>query len=114
MEEQNPVFNVFYRDFVHDVGISSANPEPLPRDRLVPLAEKLLTDEDNYLGVVDSSETILQLYRSDEDTLVVELIYPKSEGCMQKKLSQQQAMDLLAGLPEVFAEDLLPGATYIG
>lgn len=114
MENGNSVVNVFYRDFVHDVGISSTSPEPLPRDRLVPLAEKLLTCEDNYLGIVDRNDTVLQLYRHDDQTMVVELIFPKSSGCMQIKCSHQTAMVLLAELPDVFPEDLLPGAVYIG
>lgn len=114
MDTNNPFFNVFYRDFTHDVGISSAAPEPLARDRLAPLAEKLLTSEDNYLGIVDGSDTVLQLYQSDEQTIVVELIYPKSSGCMQLRISRQNAMLLLSELPEIFPEDLLPGAAYIG
>lgn len=106
-------FRLFYCDFGHDVSISSANPEPLAADRLVPLAEQLLAGEDNYLGVVDANETILQFYLSGKK-LVVELIYPNSSGILQLKLPVDEGLELLGSLPDEFTEELLPGATYIG
>ncbi len=111
MEER--CFSVFYCDFVHDASISSANPEPLATDRLVPLAEHLLAAEDNYLGVVDKQENILQFYRSGRQ-MVVELLHPNMPGLMQKKLPVDEAMQLLGNLPDDFSRDLLPGAAFIG
>ena len=111
MEER--YFPVFYCDFVHDSSISSSKPEPLAADRLVSLAEHLLAAEDNYLGVVDQQENILQFYLAGRE-IVVELLYPNASGMMQKKLPVEEAMRLLAELPDEFSEDLLPGATYIG
>ena len=107
-------FMVFYRDYVHDVSISSANPEPLAGDRLVPLAEHLLADPDNYLGVEDQKLTVLQLYANDDSCIILELIYPESDGCLRLKRTRQQAMEILGSLPSVFEDGLLPGANYVG
>jgi len=106
-------FDVFYCDFVRDVSISSSKPEPLAADRLVPLAEQLLVAEDNYLGVVDPNDVILQLYLSGRE-MVVELIFPESTGILQSRMPVEQALALLADLPDEFTEELLPGASYIG
>ena len=54
-------YRVFYRDYVHQVSISSTQPEPLAAGRLGALAEQLLQHADNFLGVVDDQENILQL-----------------------------------------------------
>ena len=106
-------FPVFYCDFLRDLSISSSKPEPLAADRLVPLAEQLLVAEDNYLGVVDPNEVILQLYLSGRE-MVVELIFPESSGILQKRMPVVEALALLENLPEEFTETLLPGATYQG
>ncbi len=106
-------FNVFYRDYQHDVSISSSNPEPLEGDRLVSLAEHLLSDPDNFLGVEDSSHTVLQLYANEDGSIVMELLYAESTGCLQLKGTRQQAMEILDRLPAVFENGLLPGANYI-
>jgi len=107
-------FNVFYRDYQHQVTISSASPEPLAGDRLVPLAEHLLCNPDNFLGVEDEKQTVLQLYANEDGSVIMELLYPESDGCLQLKRTQQQAMEILGRLPAVFEDGLLPGANYIG
>ena len=107
-------YRVFYRDYVNEVSISSTEPEPLAADRLVPLAETLLVHEDNYLGILDGNDVLLQLYRTADGGIVLELSYPEANGCMQLRGSWQAAMELLAGLPREFTEDLLPNAHFIG
>jgi hypothetical protein len=111
MEERG--FQIYYCDFVHDSSISSSKPEFLAADRLVPLAEHLLAAQDNYLGVLDAHDNILQFYVSGKD-MIVELLYPDSQGMMQCKLPLDEGMQLLGNLPDEFSEELLPGATYIG
>lgn len=106
-------FKIYYCDFIHDSSISSSKPEFLAADRLVPLAEHLLAAEDNYLGVLDNAETILQFYLTGKD-MVVELLYPEGKGMLQSKMSLEEGMKLLGSLPDEFSEELLPGATFIG
>jgi len=106
-------FKVFYCDFLRDLSISSSKPEPLAAGRLVPLAEQLLVAEDNYLGVVDANDAILQLYLSGKE-MMVELIFPESSGILQSRMPVEEALALLENLPDPFSETLLPGATYLG
>ncbi len=107
------VFRVFYRDYANEVAISSAQPEQLAADRLAPLAQHLLTSEDNFLGVVDASDTILQFYL-DAGKIVVELLYPDTAGCYRSHMVEDAALALLARLPAAFDEGLLPGGQFIG
>ncbi|WP_456375598.1 hypothetical protein [Thiolapillus sp.] len=113
MMEEERGFRIYYCDFVHDSAISSSKPEFLAADRLVPLAEHLLAAQDNYLGVLDANDNILQFYMSGKE-MVVELLYPDAQGMMQCKLPLEKGMQLLASLPDEFSEQLLPGAAYIG
>lgn len=106
-------FRVFYRDYANDVAISSAQPEQLDADRLASLAGHLLGSEDNFLGIVDASDSILQLYL-DAGKIVVELVYPDTTGCYRSRMSEDEAMALLGKLPAAFDEGLLPGGQFIG
>lgn len=105
---------VFYRDYKNDVTISSAQPESLQASRIVPLADQLLTAADNFLGVVDSNDVILQCYVADDPAdLVLEMVYPEATGCLRLTLPRQQVFDRLDNLPEQFDESLMVGAQYI-
>lgn len=108
------VVRVFYRDYVNDVSIRSSAPESLLAERLVPLAERLLVSVDNFLGVVDRHDTILQCYLNDDhDEVVLELVVPEQPGCLRQTLPRAQALQRLADLPERFDETLLPGALHV-
>jgi hypothetical protein len=109
-----PTLRVFYRDYVHGVSISSAQPGALAAARLRPLAERLLVDADNFLGVVDRNDAILQCYVDDDPRgVVLELVYPEASGCLRLRLTREEALQRLADLPAEFDEHLLPGAQYL-
>jgi len=108
------VLQVFYRDYVNQVNISSTQPEPLQANRVVPLADRLLVPGDNYLGVVDRNDVILQCYVGDDPgEITLELVYPEARGCLRLTLPRDQALGRLDALPELFDESLLEGAQYI-
>ncbi len=105
---------VFYRDYANEVTISSARPEPLQANRMVALAERLLVSADNFLGVVDRHDVILQCYVADDPgDVTLELVYPEASGCLRLTLPRERAFDCLDRLPEQFDESLLQGAQYI-
>lgn len=107
-------YMVFYRDYEHDVSIPSHKAESLLAERVVPLAERLLQYPDNYLGIQDSNDIILQCYLDeDEQHLIMELMYPDSPRCLRLKTRIHDGFDLLATLPTVFDTDTLPGAELI-
>lgn len=115
MNDENRGFRVFYRDYVNGVSISSATPEWLAADRVGPLAESLLQHADNFLGVVDGNDLIVQAYLDDDEkTVFLELLYPENPGAMRLDLPWADAIDILSDLPEEFSEELLPGARYVG
>lgn len=108
------VLNVFYRDYLNAVNISSAKPEALQANRIVPLADRLLVPGDNFLGVVDRNDVILQCYVADDpDEITLELVYPEATGCMRLTLPRAEVFERLDALPEVFDESFLQGAQYV-
>jgi hypothetical protein len=111
---QHRTFRVFYRDYRNDVFIASSQPESLPVSRVVPLAQRLLAAAENFLGIVDRNDVILQCYAADDpEKLILELIYPEASGCLRLAMPREQALDLLGHLPDVFDDTLLQGAQYV-
>lgn len=107
------VFGVFYRDYAHEVVISSAKPESLLAERIPALAGRLLVNEDNYLGIVDRNEVILQLYLDDDDQVVMELLRPDAPGCLRSTVTLAEALERLSKLPDCFEPSLLHDAELI-
>lgn len=108
------LLRVFYRDYVNDVRIASSQPESLSLERIAALAARLLEHADNFLGVVDRNDVILQCYLADQaGSTVLEMVYPESTGCLRLILPTDQVMVMLQQLPVDFDESLLPGAQYI-
>jgi hypothetical protein len=105
---------VFYRDYVNAVSITSSQPESLAVERVAVLADRLLVSEDNFIGVVDRNDVILQGYVADQgDSIVLEMVFPEATGCLRLTLPRADALALLAELPDVFDESVLTGAQYI-
>jgi len=108
------VLRVFYRDYANDVSIPSTHPESLAANRVAPLADQLLVAGDNFLGVVDPNDVILQCYAGDDAaTITLELVYPEATGCLRLTLAREEALQRLDQLPEFFDESLLSGAQYV-
>jgi hypothetical protein len=73
-----------------------------------------LAAAENFLGIVDRNDVILQCYAADDpEKLIVELIYPEASGCLRLAMPREQALDLLGHLPDVFDDTLLQGAQYV-
>jgi hypothetical protein len=107
------VFRVFWRDYVTGEGVSSSAPESLAGEQIAPLAERLLAAPDNYIGVIDANELILQAWCAEVDGPVqLELLYPEDSGMLHLSLPLPEALALLERLPQAFDESLLPGAQF--
>jgi hypothetical protein len=108
------LLRVFYRDYANDVRIASSQPESLSAERISALAARLLEHPDNFLGVVDRNDVILQCYLAEQDDgVVLEMVYPEATGCLRLVMTIDQALSILQSLPLGFDESLLPGAQYI-
>lgn len=112
--EAHAVVRVFYRDYANGVSIPSSAPESLLLERLAPLADRIWSSADNFIGIVDRSDVILQCYAEDESRgIVFELVFPEQSGALQLILPREEALQRLRELPEHFDDSLLPGAQRI-
>lgn len=105
---------VFYRDHRAGVSVASSRPEAIRVDKIRALAERVLVPGDNFLGLVDRNDVILQCYVAEDPVeITLELIYPDASGCLRLTLARERALVRLDELPDVFDESVLPGAQYL-
>ena len=102
------VYKVFYRDYVRDEVVSSIEPTSMLGEKIPELAQQVLQHADNFIGIYDQNDTILQAYLDDDEQQVeVELIYPEGRGEYSRTLSYDEAFNILQSLPPIFNKDLL-------
>lgn len=107
-------FKVFYKDYENNVSISSSNPDLVNSDRIKFLAESLLQHADNFLGIIDRNDVILQAYLDDDEQYIfLELIFPESTNFLQTRMNWTDAFNFLANLPIEFSRDSLPNAESV-
>jgi len=102
-----PSFEVFYQDYASGEKVSSSAPEIMRRDRLVDLFERLLTEEDNYIGVIDPAGRVLQCYRAEPyGPILLELLSPEGRQLARVSCEWVRLIDFLEELPARFPANL--------
>jgi hypothetical protein len=106
-------YRVFY--FFERSGDSVSSTSPIEMS-LKAVREQLLhrlRGEDDYLGIVDSSDNVLQILRdSVEDRYWVELPVNAARASYGRCVTRAELEDLILGLPHVFDRDRIPGMDY--
>jgi len=92
-------YKVFYTSHSRQESASSTAPRLLDAEQLEALALRILADEDDFLGVIDNDDRIIQFMRSSADELLVELPDFDARESLQCRLSTEQALELLRYLP---------------
>jgi len=84
----------------------------MPLERIADLANHVLSEEGDFLGLVDSGDCVLQfmvLKRSDDDERPIRMEMPEANlrGSHIRYISNAELFDLLKNLPEQLTTDLL-------
>lgn len=109
-----PHFHVFY--YQHRTGemIDSYAPQPIPRDRILPLAHHILKDTGDFIGLLDDDDRLLQfmmLTRDPADPQPIRLDMPagNQQGAYIKQVSTDELATILRRLPDKLTIDAVCG-----
>lgn len=106
-------YRVFYFFARSQEVLSSASPVEMSarsiREQLLPR----LQSEDDYLGIIDARDNILQILREPgEGSFWIELPIDEAKASYGRHMSFAEMDDLVASLPQVFDRDQIPGLRY--
>lgn len=88
--------------------VSSAEPLSLPNDRLWDDLVAELSGEDDYVGLLDNDENILQILPQDGDTFWVELPRFAERASFGRSMTAEELQTLLLRLPARFDRRSFP------
>lgn len=72
-----------------------------------------LQSEDDYLGIIDAEDNILQiLYEPEASRYWVELPIDAAKASYGRYLDRESLSELMRGLPAVFDRESIPGLEY--
>ncbi len=100
---QQRVFKVFYRDELNGQAVASTNPQSMLLMNIPELAERILQHADSFIGIIDTNDTILQLYLDGEDQVMLEMIFPNAVEGHVEPYAYQDALRKINGLPAQFS-----------
>ena len=102
-------YQVFYTSYSLQQSVSSSSPRLLDADQLKALILRTLKGEDDFLGVIDSEDRVIQFTCSAGDNFLVEIPDIDAKNSLQRHLSREETLELIARLPaSLRALDLSP------
>lgn len=105
-------FQVFFCHHRSGRAIASHDPLPMPLDHIAALACDVLSEDGDFLGLVDRCDCVLQfmvLKRSEHDERPIRMEMPEAnlKECHIRHISNTELALLLKNLPEKLTTDLL-------
>ena len=102
-------FLVFYCFVGSGEEVSSSSPERVDRDDIVQDLIPRLRDADDYIGILDANETLLQLsYQPGQGRYLLELPVLDERASWACELSLYELCECVGGLHEAFVLEDLP------
>lgn len=102
-------YQVFYTSYSLQQSVSSSSPRLLDADQLKTLSLRILKEEDDFLGVIDNEDRVIQFMRSAADDFRVEIPDVDARNSLQRHLSTEETLELIARLPTSLRDlDLSP------
>ncbi len=91
-------YQVFYTSYSLQQSVSSSSPRLLDADQLKTLLLRILKEEDDFLGVIDNENRVIQFMRGAADDFRVEIPDFDARNSLQRHLSTEETLELLACL----------------
>jgi hypothetical protein len=102
-------YQVFYTSYSLQESVSSSSPRLLDADQLKTLSLRILKEEEDFLGVIDNEDRVIQFMRSATDDFLVEIPDLEAKNSLQRHLSTEETLELIARLPSILGNlDLSP------
>ncbi len=92
-------YQVFYTSHSLQQSVSSSAPRLLDADQLKALILRILKEEDDFLGVIDSEDRVIQFMCSAADSFLVEIPSLDAKNSLQRHLSREETLKLITRLP---------------
>ena len=97
-------YQVFYYCFDKKADVPGTEPKTVPASELPTIAETMLCDEGDFVGIIDREGATLQ-FIAVESGIWLEIPAPEESGSYGRHLEFEELIEQLKNLPATFAPD---------
>jgi hypothetical protein len=105
-------FKLFYTDYTNDKHIKSDEAITATIKEIGTYMSNLLHEPDNFLGIIDDNEVMLQFMVENDGSICVDLPVDERKGSFTKHTDLNSCLQLIASLPEIIELDKIDGLTF--
>ncbi len=104
MNDDNPYKKVFYGMYQNGQSVEANNAAPIKKQVLTNLVKTVGECDQNFIGFIDETDTILQFFVDKVNDIWVEIPEVKKKGSYSKRINQIEMESIITNLKTPFKE----------
>jgi len=105
-------FQLFYTDYDKDEHVRSDEPKSANADEIVECMNRVLTEPDNFVGIVDADDVTLQFMVEDDGSVVVDVPVHDKNGSFTKQADLSTCFAIVNKLQDTIVVDAIEGLEF--
>ncbi len=90
-------YQLFFTDYFGDE-IAAEHAKPASKAEILDIMQRILTESDNFLGIVDQTDTTLQFMVNQDLSIYVDIPVMAKKGSYSKNVALIEALDIVEQL----------------
>jgi hypothetical protein len=105
-------FKLFYTDYSKDKHVRSDEAVTETLENITGLMQSLLHEEDNFIGIIDDDNVMLQFMVDEDGSLIVDLPMHDQKGSFTKKTDLSGCIAIVNSLQGKIDKDQIEGLEF--
>lgn len=105
-------FKLFYTDYSKDKHLRSDEAKPATIDNIVDCMNSLLLEADNFVGIIDSNDVMLQFMVEDDGTICIDIPIHERKGSFTKISDLSESIKIVSALQKDIILEQINGLEF--
>lgn len=105
-------FKLFYTDYSEDKHLRSDEAEPITLEKIIENMNSLLHEPDNFIGIIDSNEAMLQFMVENTGTICIDAPIEERKGSFTKSTDLSECIEIVGALQKNIVLEQIDGLEF--
>ena len=105
-------FKLFYTDYTEDKHLRSDEAESATVEKIIDCMNKLLHEPDNFIGIIDSNDVMLQFMVEDNGTICIDAPIHERKGSFTKDADLSECIEIVTALQKNIVLEKINGLEF--
>lgn len=105
-------FKFFYTDYATNQSIRSDEPKDSTLDSIIESMNDVLVAEDNFLGLIDDEDNMLQFMVEEDGSILIDLPNNEQKGSLSKTATLAECVEMVKAIQETIAFEDIDGLVF--